>query len=184
MIGRDDELALVSRMLTDDKRRIVTITGPGGVGKTRLAVAVAREVEPEFPDGVAFVDLARVRDPELVIDAVASAWGFVTPARHPWMRSWSSRSRAVGCCSLLDNVEHVVDAAARIAHLVANSDITVLATSRILLRVDGEQSLALGALPSSSAIELFAERARSVKPDFELQEANATDVASDLRRSG
>lgn len=75
MIGRDDELALVSRMLTEDKRRIVTITGPGGVGKTRLAIAVAREVEAEFPDGVAFVDLAPVRDPELVIDAVASAVG-------------------------------------------------------------------------------------------------------------
>ena len=78
---------------------------------------------------------------------------------------------------VLDNVEQVVDAATRTARLVSNTDVTMLATSRILLRVDGEQSLALGALPSSSAIELFAERARSVKPDFELRDANAADVA-------
>jgi predicted ATPase len=178
MIGRDDELARAAHLLTEGKCRLVTITGPGGVGKTRLAVAVSREIEPNFPGGVAFVDLAPLDDPTRVVDAIASAVGVRATGEAPMHEKLERALRDAHMLLVLDNVEQVVDAAPQLARLLANTDVSLLATSRILLRVDGEQGMPLDVLPPKAAIELFVERARSIKPDFELSDANATHVAT------
>jgi predicted ATPase len=176
LIGRETELSILTQMLIDDGRRLVTVTGPGGVGKTRLALAAAREMEARF-DGVAFVDLAPLRDPALVLDAIASAVGVVDSGRTPLSAQLQAALGDRRMLLVLDNAEQVVDAAPVIARLASSTAASVLVTSRTLLRVNGEQHLALGSLPSSAAIELFAERARAVRPDFEISDSNGTHVA-------
>jgi predicted ATPase len=176
MVGRADELAALSKMLTSDGQRLVTVTGPGGIGKSRLAVAAARDSEPSFPDGVVFVDLAPVLDADLVITAVANAMGIRDTGERPIADKVAGALAGRRVLLLLDNVEQVVDAAPKLSALLAESAASVLATSRILLRVRGEQNVPLGPLHSPEAGELFVERARAVKPDFELTDANARQV--------
>ncbi|MCR2763350.1 DUF4062 domain-containing protein [Microbacterium sp. zg.B48] len=176
LIGRQAELSILTQFLIDDGRRLVTVTGPGGVGKTRLALAAAREMGPRF-DGVAFVDLAPLRDPALVLDAVASAVGVVDSGKTPLNIQLQTALGDRRMLLILDNAEQVIGAAPELARLASNTAVSVLVTSRTLLRVDGEQNLALGSLPSTAAIELFAERARAVKPDFEISDSNASHVA-------
>ena len=178
LLGRERELAAVTRMLAEDGQRLVTITGPGGIGKSRLAIAAARAVESAFPDGTAFVDLAPVEDPSLVIPAVANALGI----RDSGERSLEEKIRtALGdrrVLLVLDNVEQVIAAAPRLSALLAATPVSVLATSRILLRIGGEQSVELGPLPEATAADLFVERARAVKPDFESTDENAAAIAA------
>jgi predicted ATPase len=178
LVGREAELATVARMLAVEGQRLVTITGPGGIGKSRLAIAAAREVEAAFADGVVFVDLAPVLDAGLVTAAVANALGI----RDTGDRSLADKlAGALGhrrVLLVLDNVEQVVDAAAELGALLAGSSASVLATSRILLRMRGEQNVPLGPLPSSDAADLFAERARAVKPDFELTDENVQQIVA------
>ena len=176
LVGRGDELATLSKMLTSDGQRLVTVTGPGGIGKSRLAVAAARDSEPSFPDGVVFVDLAPVVDADLVISAVANAMGIRDTGDRPVADKVAGALAGRRVLLLLDNVEQVVDAAPKLSALLAESAASVLATSRILLRVRGEQNLPLGPLQSPEAGELFVERARAVKPDFELTDDNARQV--------
>lgn len=178
LVGRNDELAAVVRMLTVDGDRLVTLTGPGGIGKTRLAIAAAREVEPSFPDGVVFVDLAPVLDPGLVSAALARAIGVVDAGdgtiAEKLERALSDRRLLL----VLDNVEQVVDAAPELGGILRATSVSVLATSRILLRIGGEHSVALGPLEPAAATELLVERARAVKPDFELDAGNAASIAA------
>lgn len=176
LVGRAEELATVTRMLTVDDQRLVTLTGPGGIGKSRLAVAAAREVEAAFPEGVVFVDLAPVLDAGLVITAVANALGIRDTGDRPLEEKLTGALAGRRLLLVLDNVEQVVDAAPKLSALIAGSSASVLATSRILLRVRGEQNIPLGPLPTTEAAELFVERARAVKPDFELTDDNATQV--------
>ena len=176
LVGRTDELETLTRMLTEDGQRLVTITGPGGIGKSRLAVAVARAVESAFPDGVVFVDLAPVLDAGLVITAVANALGIRDTGERPLAEKVAAALAGRRLLLVLDNVEQVVDAAPMLSALITGSSASVLATSRILLRVRGEQNLPVGPLPSPDAAELFVERARAVKPDFELTDDNAPQV--------
>ena len=176
MVGRADELATLSKMLTSDGQRLVTVTGPGGIGKSRLAVAAARDSESSFPDGVVFVDLAPVLDADLVITAVANAMGIRDTGERPIADKVAGALAGRRVLLLLDNVEQVVDAAPKLSALLAESAASVLATSRILLRVRGEQNVPLGPLRSPEAGELFVERARAVKPDFELTDDNARQV--------
>ena len=178
LVGRDEELATVTRLLTDEAQRLVTITGPGGIGKSRLAVQAARAVEPAFPDGVVFVDLAPVLDAGLVIAAVANALGIRDTGDRPLTEKLAGALGRRRVLLVLDNVEQVVDAASQLGAMLAASAASVLATSRILLRVRGEQNVPLGPLPPSDAVELFTERARAVKPDFELTVDNAVQVAA------
>ena len=147
LVGRDDELATLTRMLTEDGQRLVTITGPGGIGKSRLAVAAARAVEPAFPDGVVFVDLAPVLDAGLVITAVANALGIRDTGERPLAEKVAAALAGRRLLLVLDNVEQVVDAAPKLSALIAGSSASVLATSRILLRVRGEQNVPLGPAP-------------------------------------
>lgn len=178
LMGRETEVRHVVSLLTTEERRLVTLTGPGGIGKSRVAVAAAREVEPLFSDGTAFVDLAPIQDPGLVVSAIATALGIRDTGDEPLS---VKVTRALGRRRVLlvvDNVEQVVDAAGDLSELLGGSSIAMLATSRIPLRIDGEQSVPLAPLPSGVAIDLFVERARAVKPEFRLTDANAADVAA------
>ena len=181
LVGRERELAVVMRMLVEERQRLVTITGPGGIGKSRLAVAAAREMEAAFPDGVVFVDLAPVLDSALVIPAVANALGIRDIGDRPLSEKLVAALGRRRLLLVLDNVEQVVEAAPELVAVLGASSASVLGTSRILLRVRGEQSVALGPLPSSEAAELFAERARAVKPDFELTDDNTAQVVAICR---
>ena len=169
---------MVVRMLTSDGDRLVTLTGPGGIGKTRLAIAAAREAAASFPDGVVFVDLAPVLDPGLVTASVARALGVVDTGDGPIAEKLGHALADRRLLLLLDNVEHVVDAAPELAGLLRASAASVLATSRVLLRIGGERSLALGPLEPSAAMDLLVDRARAVKPDFELTDDNTAGIAA------
>lgn len=170
--GRDEELAKLTRLLADGQR-LVTVTGPGGIGKSRLAVAAARAVEASFPDGIAFVDLAPVPDVENVMDAVASALGIRDTGRRSPEEAVRISLGERRMLLLLDNVEHVVAAAPEFGALVDVSAATFLATSRIPLRVDGEAIVELGPLEPEAAEQVFVERARGARPDFRRTSENA-----------
>ena len=178
LIGRETDLHRVVELLTTDAHRLVSVTGPGGIGKTRLAIAAAAAVKESFPDGVVFVDLAPIREPSLVTSTIATALGIrdtgIVPLSATLAQALSNRLILL----LLDNVEQVIDAAADLSALLSKSTVSMLATSRIVLRIDGEQNVPLAPLPSSSAIELFVERAHAVKPEFQLTDDNAADIAA------
>ena len=168
-IGRLDEQALLDQAIHD--HRLVSLLGPGGAGKTRLAVETARTLLGSFPDGVWLVDLARVSDPSGVINAVASAAGVTsTEALVDWL---SSRTALI----VLDNCEHVVDAAGDLAQriLEGTTAIAILATSRVALNRPGEQRvnlLGLGLADSDDeageAVELFIDRANTIRTSLKF----------------
>ena len=178
---------LVARARTS---RLVTLTGVGGVGKTRLAIQVAAELIPEFPDGVWLVELAPVGDPAAVPDAVATVLGVTPQAGRSVADSIAEALSGRRLLVVLDNCEHVLDAAAELIEtvLAQTTSVKVMATSREGLRVGAEQlwpvpSLAVDAGVASEAVELFAERARAVNPGFSLDnEADVEAVAVICRR--
>jgi predicted ATPase len=169
-VGRDSDVAAVVKLLQG--HRLVTLTGVGGVGKTRMAMQIAAEMLSEFPDGVWFVDLAPVADPGAVGFAAAATLGVV---QQPGLSAPASVADALIGRHLLvivDNCEHVLDAAAELVELIERraATVTVMATSREGLGVPGEQawpvpSLATGA--ESAAVRLFVERAGEVIPGYE-----------------
>ena len=177
-VGRDQEISTLIELVR--ARRLVTLTGVGGVGKTRLAVQVAAELVPDFGDGVWLVELAPVGDPAAVPDAVASALGITVQAGMTATASVAQALAGRRLLVVLDNCEHVLDAAADLveAVLARTNTVKVIATSREGLRVGGEYlwpvpSLDVKAGAASAAVELFVERARAVKPGFRLD--NDTD---------
>jgi predicted ATPase/class 3 adenylate cyclase len=196
LIGRSRELARLTGLL--DQHRLVTITGVGGVGKTRLAVQLAADVVDRFPDGTWLVALASIRDPALVPSTVAAALG--VPERPP-RKLIDVLCDAIGSRELLlvlDNCEHLLDSTARLVDTLLDvcPAMRVVTTSREGLGVDGEQSWPTPslALPESDtpdnfrdvahadAVTLFVERARAAWPDFELSVSNASAVAALCRR--
>jgi predicted ATPase len=172
LIGRKKELADVRRTLLDGSRA-VTITGPGGVGKTRFALAVAEEVGAAFPDGVWFVPLASLRDPTLVLPSVADAIG-----------ADGDVARHIGdgaCLLFLDNFEQIVDAAPGLAALAGVCPrLRLLVTSREALRIALEREYPLSPLPESPSVELFRQRASAVAPELEIEYATAADICDRL----
>lgn len=177
LIGRQKEAQDIERMLRLDRARLVTLTGPGGIGKSRLSIDVAQRVVDDFGGGVHFVDLAPVRDPALVITAIAQGLGVRDTGDGPIddkLRVALKRRRML---LVLDNFEQVIAAAPMIRDLLVSSpDVTFLVTSRSLLRVSGERSYEVGPLSMNPAVELFVERARAVRPDFELTAENTEAV--------
>ncbi len=187
-VGREAEVTELLELVR--AHRLVTLTGVGGVGKTRLAVQVAAELVPDFPDGVRLVELAPVGDPAAIPDAVATALGITPQAGLTVTASIAQALSGRRLLVVLDNCEHVLDAAAALVEtiLTRTSTANVIATSREGLRLGAEHlwpvpSLDLSGGVTSSAVELFVERARAVTPAFALKdEADVTAVTEVCRR--
>jgi predicted ATPase len=192
-VGRSAEVAEVAGLL--DRYRLVTVTGPGGVGKTRLAAEVAREVAGRFADGAWLVELAGVDDPALVAVAVAAALGVVQDRDEPLTQTLAQVAARRQLLVVLDNCEHVLGAVAGLcgALLAAADDIRVLATSRELLGLAGKARYRLrplglpglgagGGGAGSAAVALFADRARQADPHFALDGVSGPVVAELVRR--
>jgi predicted ATPase len=163
LVGRERELTALTELLRDGAR-VLTLTGPGGSGKTRLGLQVAAEVSDDFPGGVFFVPLAEVQSADLVEGTIASTVGVRDIAEL------GSRRALI----LVDNFEHVLDGAPALAKLLTTgSAARVLATSRAPLRLNGEQEFPVEPLPPAEAVELLTQRALSVRPDFEPSDAVA-----------
>jgi len=201
LLGREREEAAVVHLLrqaapTRTAVRLLTLTGPGGVGKTRLALAVATTLHEAFADGVVFVDLTPVRDPGLVLAAIGRALGVSEHGSQSPLVRVSASVGARQLLLLLDNMEQVVEAGPEIAGLLAAcAGLSILATSRTPLRLRGEQLFMLpplalpdlgslrGTLPPPealgqyAAVALFVQRAQAVRPTFALTPANAAAVA-------
>ncbi|HEU6446206.1 MAG TPA: adenylate/guanylate cyclase domain-containing protein [Gaiellaceae bacterium] len=160
LVGRKRELGDLVRLLTRDAVRVVTLLGPGGIGKTRLATAAAQELVESYTDGVIFVDLAWIREPELVLSTIAEALGIEGDV----LEEVGTRKQLL----VLDNLEQVIDAAPDLARLlVAGPGLAVLATSREPLRIAGEHEFRLRPLAEAPAVELFRQRAVATRYDFE-----------------
>ena len=176
-VGRGTELTQLRELLAQN--RVVTLTGAGGVGKTRLAIQVAAAMAPEFVDGVWCVDLAPLTDPELVAVTVARALGLPDQPGRSIMDSVLRFVRDRQLLVVLDNCEHLLDACAElvVAVLSEAARLTVLATSREAIGVAGEVSWRVPSLSrADEAIALFSDRARNVRPDFALTDDNAATV--------
>jgi predicted ATPase/class 3 adenylate cyclase len=188
-VGRAREIAEVRALLLG--RRLVTLTGPGGTGKSRLSIAAAQSVLAEFPGGVAWVGLASISDAALVGTAVAAGLGVLDEGLRPIGEAIADRIGRERILLVLDNFEQVTPAAPLVGDLLAACpSLVVLVTSRGLLHIAGEQEYPVPALglpdplagldsiADSEAIALFVDRARSVRPDFTLDAANAPAIAA------
>jgi predicted ATPase/DNA-binding CsgD family transcriptional regulator/DNA-binding XRE family transcriptional regulator len=197
LIGREAELAALSAGLQDPEVRLLTVTGSGGVGKTRLAIASATAMRDAFPDGMAFVDLSPLTDAALVLPTIAGTLGVQAAAGQSLMVTLANFVSTRRLLLLLDNCEPVLGAAPELATLLGRCPgLTVLATSREPLRVRGEHEFllmplllpAIDRLPAieelthSPAVALFVERACAVQPHFALTADNALAVAAICQR--
>jgi predicted ATPase/DNA-binding winged helix-turn-helix (wHTH) protein len=178
LVGREQQVAEATELLVRGDVRLLTLTGPGGAGKTRLAVAVASGIADRFAAGVQFVSLASITDPGLVATAVADALEIQQVANRTVPQLIGDRLGNSGSfLLLLDNFEQVLPAATLVAEtLEACPAIKILVTSRSCLRVYGEQEFPVTPLAQNSAIELFAQRAAAVWPDFAITSENAPAV--------
>jgi predicted ATPase len=192
LVDRDQEIAAVQDLVVRQGVRLITLTGPGGVGKTRLAVEAASRLAPAFPDGVRFVDLASVRAADLVPATIAAGLGLNTSGDR-LIGDVLSYLRARRLLLVLDNFEQVADGAPVVAELLAAApSLVVLVASRTVLRLSGEYELAVPPLPvpppgsgdpaDYASVRLFAARARAGAPGFELTRSNAQAVAEICRR--
>jgi predicted ATPase/class 3 adenylate cyclase/DNA-binding CsgD family transcriptional regulator len=192
LIGREKEGAAVQNLLQREDVRLVTMTGPGGTGKTRLGLQVAAELSDLFADGVYFVNLAPLSDPTLVVSTIAQILDLKETGEQPLLDLLKGYLHDKHILLLLDNFEQVVSAALQVADLlVACPQLKVIVTSRAVLHVRGEQEFPVPplAVPDPKhlpdlvvmshyeAVELFLSRAQAVEPEFRLSKTNAPAIA-------
>ncbi len=178
LIGRSGDVDAIVRMF-ESGTRLVTLTGPGGIGKSRLAIAAAQAATSRFTDGAVFVDLTAVHDADRVPNTIAQALGVRDTGDAPVMDNLVTALNHRRILLVLDNFEQVLPAAPMLTALLAAAPgVSMLVTSRALLRVGGEQSYEVGPLAEESSVNLFVERAHAVKPDFEVTPDNAQVVAA------
>ena len=197
LIGRERELEQLQALLTASGTRLVTLTGPGGTGKTRLAVQAAANVLDAFPDGVWWTPLAAVTDPALALEALAASLGVREQAGQPLLATLIDHLRSRRTLLVLDNLEQVLSVAPLLAELLtAAPEAVILATSRQPLRLRGEREVPVVplALPraglrvsqeaalASPAVQLFLSRAQAVKPDFQVNSENAAAIVAICQR--
>lgn len=193
LIGRDREMAHVCILLRNDNVRLVTLTGPGGTGKTRLGLQVAAELLDEYIDGVFFVALASLHDPDLVVTTIAQTLGLHEDSNRPLIETLTTFLRDRQILLILDNFEQVIPAAPVIGELLAAAPgVKILVTSREVLHIYGEHEFPvpplelpnLKQLPpvvmlaNVATIALFMQRAQAIRPDFALTVENAPIVAN------
>ena len=187
LVGRDHEVASVLQLLRDPSVRLVTLLGPGGIGKTRLALEVASRVgtasAPAIAPVTAFVDLAPLSDAALVPAAMAGAVGVRAEGNRPVLDVLADRIGDRSALLVLDNFEHVVDAAPPVGRLLAECPgLRALVTSRTVLHLRGEHEVALAPLAPAPAAEVFVQRAREVRDDFTLDDSNRAAVTQIVDR--
>lgn len=198
LLGRDQELAALIGLLGRDSRRatrvrLVTLTGPGGVGKTRLALAAASALVSDFPDGIVFVPLASLRDPALVFSALAHGLGLHPKDDRALPAEVAAHARTKRLLLVLDNFEHLLAAGPDLARLLESCpEVVALVTSRAALRLRGEHDIpveplavpdphclpTLDAVAAFPAVALFLERVREHRPGFVLSAVNTSTVAA------
>ena len=199
-IGREKEITEIKRLLSERERsvRLLTLTGHGGCGKTRLALQAASSILDDFRDGVWLIELAPLVDPALVPQTVAAVFGLREEAGRPLLSTLTDHLRSKRLLLILDNCEHLVQAGAELAEslLHACPDMCILATSREMLGVGGERALyvpslsipdprespSVESLSQYGAVRLFADRAVTVEPNFTLTEENAAAIVQICRR--
>ncbi|MFL5761872.1 MAG: ATP-binding protein [Thermomicrobiales bacterium] len=198
-VGRERETALICEALHRREVRLVTLLGAGGVGKSRLGLQVAAELIDDFPDGAFFVPLAAIREPDLVVPAIAEVLAVRETGGQPLRQALRDRLRSATALLLLDNFEQVAEAAPVLTDLLRECpQLKILVTSRSVLRVSGEHEVVVAplGLPTapdgnritaevalgSDAVRLFELRARAVKTDFALTDETAPVVVEICRR--
>jgi len=197
LVGRERELGELGELLASPRGRLVTLTGPGGSGKTRLALQAGAELVEQFPGGVWFVALAALTEPALFLPTLAQTLAVREIPGQPLAHTLAEHLSDKQLLLVLDNFEQLLGAAGELPGLLAAAPgLRLLVTSREALRLSGEQlfpvpalslpargaRLQVGALAQYEAVALFCERARAVRPDFELGDANAAAVGEICRR--
>jgi predicted ATPase/DNA-binding CsgD family transcriptional regulator len=167
LVGRDSDRLAATQILVDQGARLVTLAGPPGVGKTSLALAVAESIQDQYEHGAAFVDLSLVRDPRLVLDTIAQTFGLRQQGNLTPADQLDGYLQDMSLLLVLDNLEHVIEASPHIAELLAHArGLSVLATSRAVLRLRSERVYHVAPLTAGSSFDMFVERSRAVRADF------------------
>jgi predicted ATPase len=197
LIGREQDIVEVSKLLAKPEVRLVTLTGPGGIGKTRLAIAVGEQLDDRYPRGTVFIPLASIAQPELVAPRIAAAVGVTIEGVRPPLDVLIEEFAETPTLLVLDNLEQVVGVAPDLDRLLARCPgLEILVTSRTVLRLRAEREYAVGPLTvpvfsgrtpieqlaSLPAVQLFLDRAQAVRYDFALTDENALAIVEICRR--